>query len=169
MGIEYADLVCQAEESLAIWPSTVPANSLPSLVEAVSGWALEYPRLIDLDDFNVHANDAASTLAADLVSSMAARVLSQFVTAPTHRAGHTLDLVFTVGVTVDRITVLAVLWLDHFALRAHLNVSPRPRLGNVHILAHPQSQMDPVQLQMALRDLMPLDSSLDELVEDWYS
>lgn len=50
-------------------------------------------RLLVLGDINVHAKDATPSQAKDLVSFMAALGLSQFVSAPTHQAGHTLDLI----------------------------------------------------------------------------
>lgn len=122
-----------------------------------------------LGDFSVHPDDAPSMQAMDLVSSMVALGLSQCVTAPTHQAEHTLDLIFKVGVMVDRITATAVPWSDHHVLKACVNGPPRPCLGGEPILACPWSQMDPMQFQMALQDPMPPGSLLDELVEDWQS
>ncbi|XP_015279890.1 PREDICTED: SCAN domain-containing protein 1-like [Gekko japonicus] len=72
-GIECLGLVWEARESLAFWLvyrlPNMPPNSLSSLVGAVLGWALKYPRLIVLGDFSVHADDAASVPAMDLVFS----------------------------------------------------------------------------------------------------
>lgn len=82
-GINCVGLVWEAEESLTIWlvyqlPST-PADTLSGLLEAVATCALEYPRVLVLRDFSVHADRATSVQATDLVSSMAAPGLSQFV------------------------------------------------------------------------------------------
>lgn len=74
-------------------PPNTQANALPNLLEAVSGWGLEYHRLIVLSDFSVHANDAASPQAKQLVSSVEALGLSPFILTLTHQAGHTLDSV----------------------------------------------------------------------------
>lgn len=75
-------------------------------------------------DFNVYANNAASTKSRDLVTSMVALGLSQIVSVST-QVGHTLDFIFGMGINVDLGTADAVPWSDHFALKAALNI-PRP-------------------------------------------
>ena len=77
-------------------------------------------------DFNVHADSPSSEMDLDLMSTMAALGFSQFVTGPTHQAGHTLDLVFGVGVQVDLMATDVVPWSDHYALKARLKVPPPP-------------------------------------------
>lgn len=56
------------------------------------------------EDFSVHVDDAASSQTMDLVSSMEALGLSQFVLAPTHQAGHMLNLISSAGVMMDQFT-----------------------------------------------------------------
>lgn len=53
-------------------------------MEVASGWALEFSRLIVLEDFNVHVDEAASSQAIELVSPMVTLGLSQIVSAPMH-------------------------------------------------------------------------------------
>lgn len=98
---------------------------------------------------------------------MAALGLSQFVSALTHQEDHTLDLIFTSGITVNRINTDVVPCLDHLALKAWLSTPNLPCLGSIY--AHQRSVMDPSSLQKALWDPIPPGVSLDELVEDWQS
>ncbi|XP_015285247.1 PREDICTED: DNA-directed RNA polymerase, mitochondrial [Gekko japonicus] len=162
--------VREAEESLAIWLAYrlpyAPADTLLDLLEAVSSRALEYPRLRVLGDFSVRAS---SSQAVDLASSVAALGLSRIGTAPTHQAGHTLDLILEMGRNVDPMMIDVVPQSDHFAPKARLSI-PRPsRFRGELIYAHPQRLMDPSGLQNALWERIPPGSSLDELVEDWAS
>lgn len=48
----------------------IPPEVLPHQLEVVSGWALEFSRLIVTGDLSVHDDNPASSQAADLVSSM---------------------------------------------------------------------------------------------------
>lgn len=113
-------------------------------MDAVSGWMLEYSRLLVLDDFSVHADDASSTLSVDLVSSMVVQGLFQYVMIPTHWAGHMLNLIFAVRIMVDQITVNVVPWSDHHTLRAHVNAHLQSYLDDEPISAHLWSLMDPM-------------------------
>lgn len=54
----------------------VPPETLLLLLYVVSGWALEYLNLIVRGDFNIHADDSASSQAVNLMSSMTALGLS---------------------------------------------------------------------------------------------
>lgn len=91
-----------------------PPNALPEtlllLLDVVAGWAFEYLKLIVLGDFHVHANDATSSQAVDLVSSIAELRLSQIVSAPMHQAGHVLYLIFVAGFSVDLKLIDRVPW-----------------------------------------------------------
>lgn len=82
-GMEYVGLVWEAKEKLTIWLVyhllNTPTETLLDPLEAILVWVLEYPRLLVLGYFNVHASDAAFSQVKDLVLSMAALRLSQFV------------------------------------------------------------------------------------------
>lgn len=62
--------------------------------------ALQFPKLLLLEDFNVHA-DTVSIQVSDLVSSMAALGLSQFVSGLIYQAGCNEDLIFDMGMDVE--------------------------------------------------------------------
>lgn len=76
---------------------SVSSYSILSQLETVTGWVLEYSRLIVLRDFNIHFDAVNPLQASDLVSSMAALGLSQIESVPMHQAGHALDLIFGFG------------------------------------------------------------------------
>lgn len=86
----------------------------------------------------------------------------------THQVGHKLDLIFAAEVMLDLITVKIVPWSEHHTLKVHMNILPQPCLGDEHILACPQSQIDPMQYQVSLWNPMPQGGSLDKLVEYWH-
>ena len=71
-------------------------------------------------------DEPASRQNTDLVSSMATLGFLQFVTGPTHQVGHTLDLIFGVGLDVDLIAANRVPWSDHFTLKTRLCIPPHP-------------------------------------------
>ncbi|XP_077780534.1 uncharacterized protein LOC144326946 [Podarcis muralis] len=134
------------------------AATLSDLLEVAAGWALEFPSLLVLGDFNVHAYAAPSSQALDLVTSMATLGLSQFVLGPTHQAGHTLDLIFGAGIDVIMLPAVEVPWSDHYTLKAKIDFPLLPCLRRL---------MDPDRFHQALRDPAPPGNSLDDLVEDW--
>ncbi|XP_077778785.1 uncharacterized protein LOC144326208 [Podarcis muralis] len=170
-SIECVGLMWGTKESLAIWlvyrPPSTPAATLLDLLEVVAGWALEFPNLLVLGDFKVHANATPSSQALDLVTSMATLGLSQFVLGPTHQAGHTLDLIFGAGIDVIMLPPVEVPWSDHYALKAKIDFLLLPCLGGKPIWARPRKQMDPDRFRQALQDPAPPGDSLDDLVEDW--
>lgn len=129
-------------------------GTLLELLEVISGWALEYPRLLGI--FIIHVYDAVFSQAKDLVSSMAALGLSQFVSSPTHQVGLTLDLIFGARIMMDLITADPVPLSDHFPLKACLGILSPPCLDSEHIEAYLQNQMDPNRFQEALQDPIPL-------------
>lgn len=109
------------------------------------GWALEFPRLIILRNFNVYADKAASGQALDLVISLAASGLSQIVSRLYH-AGHILDLILGMGIDMDLITAEKMPWSDHNTLSILLP----PCLGGKQIYAVLWRLMDPIGFQNAL-------------------
>lgn len=67
--------------------ANAPEDTLPGLLETISGWALEYLRLLVLLDFNVCMDNAPSLQARNLMSSMTALELSKIVSSLTHQVG----------------------------------------------------------------------------------
>ena len=115
--------LCDSEK-LAIWlvyrSPKAPTEALSRLLETAISWRLQYPKTIILGDFNIHADEPSSKQNTDLISSMETLGFSQYVSGPTHQAGHTLDLIFGAEVDMDPITTNKVPWSDHFTLKIRL-------------------------------------------------
>lgn len=64
-GNECIGLAWNSEKTVAIWLEYWATNAQPEirlhLLKVVSGWALEFSKLIVLDDFSIYADDTASS------------------------------------------------------------------------------------------------------------
>ncbi|KAF7243612.1 Carbamoyl-phosphate synthase [ammonia], mitochondrial, partial [Varanus komodoensis] len=113
------------------WRSQAATSSrfqdpLPELTEIVLDLVLKTPRMLVLGDFNLHAKTVLTGAAQDFMASMMAMGLSQHVIGPTHKCGHTLDLVFLTGqeegdLRVKNLCLTPLSWSDHFLMRFELN------------------------------------------------
>ena len=92
---------------------------------------------------------------------------SQFVSGPTHQAGHTLDLIFGADLVMDPITINKVPWSDHFTLKTHLLIPHTSSADKICFYARPKKLMEPGSFLNALQDPIPQGASIDELVNDW--
>lgn len=81
--------------------------------------------LIVLGDFNIHVDDNNDVTARDFISTISSLGMMQHITGPTHRSGHTLDLVLTplVGPLDLTCQSLDCGFKDHFAVFVTANVS----------------------------------------------
>lgn len=95
------------------------------------------------------------------MSSLAALGFSQIVSAPTHQARHTLNLIFAAGLSIHLETIDVVSWLYHFVLKVFHHHHP---LDGKQVYV--SLQMGKIGFQRALQDPTPASGSLDELVGD---
>lgn len=58
-----------------------------------------------IGDFNIHVNKNMNTFAMDFINLMDCFHLIQHVSSTTHKKGNTLDLVFTIGLTVNDVCI----------------------------------------------------------------
>ena len=79
-----------------------------------------------LGDFNIHVDDRTSAPALDLLSLTDSFNLQQHVSEPTHQKGHTLDLVFTLGVVLSNLCVKDAHLSDHSCVTFNLFFTPDP-------------------------------------------
>lgn len=61
--------------------------------------------VIIVGDFNIHVDDSTNSTTKEFLSIMDSFNFVQHVAGPTHTAGHTLDLVFTYGVSLDHLNL----------------------------------------------------------------
>lgn len=110
---------------------------------------LETPRLIVLEDFNIHIKDTLLRLVRDFTLSLTALGLSQIVTGPKHKRGRILYLTFCAEHVreglVSGLDICSEPWSGYYLLKAKVNVTPAPcmRVG-------PGRFMNPTGFQNAL-------------------
>ena len=111
--------------------ATIFFKEFSSLLENITS----YPGYVLIcGDFNFHADDLdnrSTLLLNDLISSSS---LTQHVKAPTHQAGHTLDLILTRSIDnfVEGVTVSNPLPSDHALVECRLNIT-KPRSSKITI------------------------------------
>ena len=84
---------------------------------------LRTPRLLVLGDLNIHAKAALTGVAQDFMATMTTMGLPQYVIGPTYEKGHTLDLVFSMGLEdgdVEGLVVIPLSWSDHVLVKFSL-------------------------------------------------
>lgn len=60
---------------------------------------VKYDKVIMAGDFNFHVDDATNAPASNFINVTESFNFLQHVKGPSHNRGHTLDLVFTLGMT----------------------------------------------------------------------
>ncbi len=66
------------------------------------------------DDFNIHIDNASDKFASSFISITEYFNLTQHVTGPAHIRGHTLDLVFTLGLNIDSVFSEVIFYLKSY-------------------------------------------------------
>ncbi len=66
-----------------------------------------------LGDFNIHVCCPSKPLASEILQLIESFNFTQFVSGSTHRAGHTLDLVLSLGLSVTNVVVNYACFSDH--------------------------------------------------------
>ena len=91
-------------------------------------------------DFNIHVDDVTCSFDADFLNVTESFNFFQYVSGLTHIRGHTLDLVFTHGLSIDSICSEVLPITDHscvlFNLSFKLDSLPSKSLKCSHILNH---------------------------------
>lgn len=72
-------------------------------------------------DFNLHIDDASCNLASEFLTLTEAFHFKQHVSGPTHTKGHTLDLVFSLGLNIDQLSVMDINVTDHCCIFFNLS------------------------------------------------
>ena len=74
-------------------------------------------RIFIMGDFNIHVCCPGKPMTKEFLNLVDSFNLSQCVSGPTHDHGHTLDLVFSLGITIDNICVEEMAISDHMTIR----------------------------------------------------
>lgn len=74
---------------------------------------LQYDRLSIAGDFNIHICCESNSLAKDFTNLTDSLDFTQVVNGPTHKQGHTLDLVLLHGISICELEILDLSFSDH--------------------------------------------------------
>ncbi|XP_051791360.1 uncharacterized protein LOC127529974 [Erpetoichthys calabaricus] len=81
-----------------------------------------YDTLLIVGDFNFHIDNQCDQKVKEFMNLLDSFDLRQLVNQPTHKAGHTLDLVITKGLKVDIKQVIDIGLSDHFLLLFNIEI-----------------------------------------------
>uniref|UniRef100_A0A8C4TH24 Reverse transcriptase domain-containing protein n=2 Tax=Erpetoichthys calabaricus TaxID=27687 RepID=A0A8C4TH24_ERPCA len=81
-----------------------------------------YDALLIVGDFNFHVDNQCDQKVKEFMNLLDSFDLRQLVNQPTHKAGHTLDLVITKGLKVDIKQVIDTGLSDHFLLLFNIEI-----------------------------------------------
>lgn len=83
---------------------------------------IKLEKVLILGDFNLHIDDVSCNLASEFLALTESFNFKQYVTGPTHTKGHTLDLVFSLGLNIDQLSVMDISVTDHCCILFSLSV-----------------------------------------------
>ncbi len=98
-------------------PSRLEATFLTEFSEFLSSIAVNNDKILIVGAFNFHVDLSANSCAAEFLCIIDSLNFAQLVSGPTHRRGHTLDLVFTHGLTVPSLVIDDLGISDHLCIR----------------------------------------------------
>ena len=89
---------------------------LQEFSEFLSDVVPKFDKLLICGDFNIHVCCAANQLANEFKGLLGSFGLTQFVNAPTHELGHTLDLIISIGLSVSLREIVDTAISDHLPI-----------------------------------------------------
>lgn len=110
-------------------PPGYNSNFLTEISEFLSSTLITLDRALILGDFNIHIDDQADKFASEFLKTTECFNLSQHVSSPTHNRGHTLDLVFTFGFTLNSLCSEDILVSNHKGILFHFDFSIEKRIN----------------------------------------
>lgn len=108
--------ICCSEPILCVvvyCPPYSNADFLPEFSDFMSYIVLNYDKVIIAGDFNIHIDDLSNRFASEFLNITESFNLVQYVFGPTHKCGHTIDLVFTLGLNVSSVIQEDAVISDH--------------------------------------------------------
>ncbi len=90
-------------------PASVFLNDFTEFLASI----IKLEKVLIIGDFNLHIDKVSCNMAADLLSITDSFNFTQHVSGPTHSKGHTLDLVFSLGLNIANVCVEDVCVSDH--------------------------------------------------------
>ena len=129
LSFEYQATMLESKSSILMItmyrpPKTSKVLFLTEISELLSICSTDYEKVLISGDVNLHIDNATDAVAMSFLQLLFSLDFNQHVTGPTHKHGHTLDLVISKGlnVTIDKVTVKPEL-SDHYLLCFSMAVS----------------------------------------------
>jgi len=94
-------------------PPSYNKNFIDDFYEFLSVIVPSADRILIMGDFNIHVCCPGKPMTKEFLNLVDSFNLSQSVSGPTHEHGHTLDLVFSLGITIRDICVEEMAISDH--------------------------------------------------------
>ena len=109
-------------------------------------------------DFNFHVDDDSDREALKFIDHLDSSNLVQRVNEPTHRKGHTLDLIITRSESnlIRDTRVIPDIYSDHRVVTCKINCSKPPR-SKILVSYRPTKELNPREIKMGLTQLLVSD------------
>lgn len=104
-------------------PAGVFLNDFNEFISSI----IKLEKVLILGDFNLHIDDDSSSPAVELLYMTETFNFKQHVSGPTHIKGHTLDLVFSLGLHFADVRVEEVHMSEHSCVFFELHLPPEPK------------------------------------------
>ena len=111
-------------------PPGSKSEFLTEFSELLSSIVMKVDNLVLTGDFNFHIDNPLDTLANEFISITQSLNLSQHVSGPTHNLGHTLDLVFTLGLDINNLCIGEFFVSDHKYILFNIDFIAEPIPNN---------------------------------------
>lgn len=104
--------------------------------DLLSALAIQSDKMLILGDFNIHVCCPAKPMVNEFLALLDSFNLTQSICGSTHIKGHTLDLVLSSGISVDKLDITNVAISDHFLIEFEFSsYSPPSVPPPSHVLA----------------------------------
>ncbi len=85
---------------------------------------IDFDYVIIVGDFNIHVDNPQDSGTKELFCGLDNYGLTHHVMKPTHKKGHTLDLVISKGLYISKVVVTDVALSDHSCVLLYVVLSP---------------------------------------------
>ena len=114
-------------------PPTRNPVFLTTFSEFLASVVLHYDKIMIVGDFNFHVDNITDQAATEFLNITESYNFVQHVHGPTHNCGHTLDLVFTLDLDLDSLSIRDLVVSDHMCilLNTVLHATKKPQKQKV--------------------------------------
>ncbi|KAK7879820.1 hypothetical protein WMY93_033509 [Mugilogobius chulae] len=164
---------CKFPFSAAIALIYRPPKAQPTFISDIHDFLISlctsYKNILVIGDLNIHMDSHTSKLGTDFKQVLDCLNLQQLVDGPTHKKGHTLDLVITDSIPLTDLHIYDIGTSDHQAVNIKIPQSSQFSKPKRHITFRNIKNIDPASFTQHLQLLSsPPSSSVSDLI-DYYN